>query len=163
MITLKNKILNLMYKYFKKWLSKVTDDGVILFHDITETKGDFGVYKLWEELKIKYVTFEFSHSHGLGILLLKSSKIPNHQVFHGIWNNYYSLLHSFHEQRIVNERRMNPLMDRIGALEHEINEKNRVIREKNAEVQKIYNSISWRLTQPVRIIIDILRPARTKL
>jgi len=54
-------------------------------------------------------------------------------------------------------------MDRIGALEHEINEKNRVIREKNAEVQKIYNSISWRLTQPVRIIIDILRPARTKL
>lgn len=53
---------------FKTWLPKVAPGGFILFHDIQVRTGDFGVFKLWEELSKKYETLEFSHSHGLGVL-----------------------------------------------------------------------------------------------
>lgn len=54
---------------FDAWLPKMSRSGVVVFHDITERSGDFGVWRLWEELKIRYpVNFEFVHGHGLGIV-----------------------------------------------------------------------------------------------
>ncbi len=59
---------------FETWLPKVEEDGAIMFHDIFVSKGDFGVYKLWEELRKKYDGIEFHHSFGLGVLFLKRTK-----------------------------------------------------------------------------------------
>jgi len=59
---------------FENWISKVKDDGVIIFHDIFVNQNDFGVYKLWEELKKKYKTIEFYHSFGLGVLFKNAEK-----------------------------------------------------------------------------------------
>jgi GT2 family glycosyltransferase len=53
---------------FDAWLPKISPSGVILLHDINEKKGDFGVWKLWDELKAKYLHFEFLHGHGLGLI-----------------------------------------------------------------------------------------------
>ena len=58
---------------FATWFPKVRSGGVILFHDIcvrsSEDHPDFGVWKLWEELKAQHRTFEFPHAYGLGILI----------------------------------------------------------------------------------------------
>lgn len=59
---------------FNSWFSKLSDDGVVLLHDIYEKQEGFGVHIFWQELKNRYPRqcFEFSHSHGLGIIFPKS-------------------------------------------------------------------------------------------
>jgi lipopolysaccharide biosynthesis protein/GT2 family glycosyltransferase len=53
---------------FGAWRRKLSDRGVVLFHDTNERKGTFGVFRLWAELVTAYPHFEFLHGHGLGIL-----------------------------------------------------------------------------------------------
>jgi hypothetical protein len=55
---------------YTTWLPKVTDDGVVLFHDIAVTTGGFEVHAFWEELTTNHPgkTFAFHHGYGLGIL-----------------------------------------------------------------------------------------------
>ena len=53
---------------FESWLLKLSDKAVVLFHDVNERSGDFGVWRLWGELRQRYPAFEFVHGHGLGVL-----------------------------------------------------------------------------------------------
>lgn len=67
---------------FESWLPKMKKAGIILLHDIHERKENFGVYKLWEEIKEKYDTLEFYHWHGLGVVFLEKEIKSNY--FSGI-------------------------------------------------------------------------------
>jgi len=59
---------------FKKWLPRMSNSGVVLFHDINVRQQDFDVWKLWEELKQQYPHFEILDGNGLG--LLSVGKLP---------------------------------------------------------------------------------------
>jgi O-antigen biosynthesis protein len=60
---------------YESWLPKLTDDAIVLFHDTNVQDRDFGVWKLFKELKKKHTSFEFLHGHGLGVLAPK--KVPS--------------------------------------------------------------------------------------
>jgi hypothetical protein len=54
---------------FHTWLPKVKPGGLILMHDIAVRHADFGVWRLWDELKNEFaLRFEFHHWWGLGVL-----------------------------------------------------------------------------------------------
>ena len=53
---------------FESWLPKMSNRGLILFHDIVERERDFCVWRLLEELAARYPAMEFRFSHGLGLI-----------------------------------------------------------------------------------------------
>jgi len=58
---------------YETWRSKVTNNGVIIFHDTNVLNGGFGVWKLWKEISAEAVSFEFKHTHGLGVMAFGSA------------------------------------------------------------------------------------------
>lgn len=49
------------------WLSKMSERGVIVMHDVCEHQAEFGVYRVWDELQQRYPTSTFMYGHGLGV------------------------------------------------------------------------------------------------
>lgn len=66
---------------YNTYKDRVSDRGIILFHDTHEKREGFGVHRFWSEMKNTYPDqcFEFSHSHGLGIFFKSDDAMHNYQ------------------------------------------------------------------------------------
>lgn len=61
---------------FQTWSGKLSDRAIVLFHDTNERTEGFGVWRYWNELSKIYPSFDFLHSHGLGVLIVGSKASP---------------------------------------------------------------------------------------
>lgn len=60
---------------FETWLPKLSEQGVVLFHDSNVYDKDFGVWKFMRELEKVYPHFHFFHSFGLSLFTI-TEKAP---------------------------------------------------------------------------------------
>jgi len=133
---------------FETWLPKVKKQGIILMHDIFISKNDYGVYKVWEELKNEYKTIEFYHSCGLGVLF--KDYIPFSDFINQ--ERELQIRYSSLDMDKKNEERVGLLMVH-----------NAQIADLNQQIEGIVNSMSWRLTRPLRYFHQKLLSLREKL
>ncbi len=65
----------------QSWLSKVKPGGIVLMHDVMGRHGDFGVWKVWDELASTGKHFIFRHNWGLGVFRKSGSALPDNGLF----------------------------------------------------------------------------------
>lgn len=93
---------------FQMWLPKMSNCGIMLFHDVNVRENDFGVWKFWEAAAAKYPSFDFLHGHGLGILAV-GTNIPEELHF---------LFEADERQKALIRRFFHALGSRLEAVRH---------------------------------------------
>lgn len=127
---------------FETWLPKMKKDGIILFHDIHEKKDDFGVYKLWSEIKEDYSTFEFYHWHGLGVVFLNNKTrdylIEKDDDIKGYYNNLF--------EKYFFEKQDEKFKVKLNSIESDIIlQKEVIIQQLEKEIVKMKSSKFWKM------------------
>lgn len=159
---------------FDLWLPRVRPGGIVLFHDVCEQHGDFGVHKLWDEIAPQADgSFCFRHSHGLGVWR-KPGGIPLEQESSVFMRTLLgdskddadalaALIRSFvvcmeERLRVAREHAESlALAQRLHETERamsSLNEQRAALQENCEQLRDAYNQLvtsrSWRITRPLR-------------
>ena len=150
---------------FETWMPKLSPDAFVLFHDISIREQNFGVWRLWDELKEKYAfNVEFLHSNGLGILRLGCETaacqypwlVPNTCEQNSLID-YFSSLGSYQLDKFELRRSLNEKDKQLVEKDKQLISLNHTIKKYTYDIETIRNSKSWRLTAPLRFVMTVLR------
>lgn len=110
---------------FESWLPKMSERGIVLFHDTNVRRDDFGVHRLWDELKQVYLNFEFLHGYGLGVLAVGEVTSPDLLALFNATPEETSVLRDFFfslGRRAIAEDSLLKVVPQVAKLTTELNE-----------------------------------------
>lgn len=168
---------------FETWKPKLSRDAVVLFHDTCVRENEFGVWKLWDELKKENEHFEFFHGHGLGVFFnnadLAKKIVPSERDDIVLFRKLFELA----GREIFTEFILKDLKERINF----VTRQNEALKNENLELSnhlsnaenyfeemrgyknrldKVVNSVSWKagraITFPLRAIYSLFSGSRKK-
>jgi hypothetical protein len=83
---------------YESWLPKISERGVMLFHDTRDRRPDFGVWRLWQQIAPSGPSFEFPFGAGLGVLVVGNEAPPALLRFIAIGNREPDAVNLFFSQ-----------------------------------------------------------------
>lgn len=138
---------------FCNWLPKISEQGIILLHDIHERSNGFGVWKLWEELKHDFKTFSFPFGHGLGLIFKDCNVVENNKYFNELLTS--DALNLYYKSKSKN--RVSSKGEKLtiaGTTNDDENLKKSIHQNVilSDKIRRIQNSFSWKVTAPLRLL-----------
>ena len=123
---------------FATWLPKMSQSGIVLFHDTNVRERNFGVWRFWGEIREKYPNHEFIHGHGLGILavgekvsqeliLLLKEDSPDKPAF----SKFFSSMGGFISRTLASD-----------ALETEVSHLTREIQDRDTHIADLTQTVA---------------------
>ncbi|HVL38970.1 MAG TPA: class I SAM-dependent methyltransferase [Fimbriimonadaceae bacterium] len=150
---------------FETWQPKMSTSGLVLFHDACVHEGDFGVHRLWDELKNRHPSFLFQHSRGLGVLSV-GAKPPEaivwltglegdtrreaHDTF--AWLGATCAAHALEPQSDQPDYEEDVGGEDPVALDERARERLHRLVGAQAQVRNMQRTLSWRVTRPLRAL-----------
>ncbi|HKV82915.1 MAG TPA: glycosyltransferase [Ktedonobacterales bacterium] len=135
---------------FETWLPAMSERGVVIFHDIAEKQGDFGVWRLWDELKSRYPSLEFLHGHGLGLIAVGSVIPEALQPLLDTPENEWPIVREFFFQlgrRIETRQRELALATNVDYLQRKAEENTRAFEQRDAESARVVAQYEARVAE----------------
>jgi hypothetical protein len=139
---------------FESWLPKLSDKGIVLFHDISVLDRGFGVYKLWEELVEQYPNFEFAHGNGLGVLKVGSESTPVDYLFkiQAPLKAHIQMFYSALGKKITIQFDLDNADREIVNLKNDLTQTTELSANTSKQLEDLHHSISWKVTAPLRML-----------
>lgn len=136
---------------FERWLPKLSERGVVLFHDIAVHDRNFGVWRLWDELRARHPHFDFEHGHGLGVLCV-GPQVPaglrglldsSPQQASAIRLAFTRLGKAVAQAQIEHElfKTVDDLRDRSSALDVRVEELNKAVEQYSSECDALQQTL----------------------
>ncbi len=143
-----------------------------MFHDINKKQTDFGVWKLWDELKAQYPHFEFLHGHGLGLIAVGKNRPQelswlfeaNDKEILAIQNFFFLLGSRLTDKMSAGVDNTSTAIPLSGAEEDWLGLRVEVedLRGARAELEDIRRSIYFRLAWKLRAFVNTVLPVGSR-
>lgn len=130
---------------YELWKDKLKQEGTFLFHDWNVKENNFGVWKLWEEIKAndEYKVIEFTNGYGLGIATRSEKKPEWHDTIEEYKEQLVMkgiLLEKIHKLDSINQKNISKIKefrDHIKNLEIMNDDKLNQIKEADYKAQEL--------------------------